>query len=108
MKSTDTKYDAPKLYYRLCAIRVDTSRLVVCIYEQGCVWSTGTRTILLDLPVREGLLLQYGSPIRTRNLNPNTDPDPKLILMLAQYIHIRGQVTHVFETQIRMKPNTLH
>jgi len=33
----------------------------------GCVYSTGTGTVISDLTVREGSLLQYGSSIRTLN-----------------------------------------
>jgi len=47
-------------------------------FEFGSVYLLGIRTVISDLPVREGLLLQYSSRIHTLNPNPNyySNPDP--------------------------------
>jgi len=53
---------------------------VLCIYicelfyfMKGLSKSSGTVTVILDLLVQEGLLLQYGSPTHTCNPNPNAE-----------------------------------
>jgi len=61
------------------------------VVQWGSMWfdvvishTAETDTVIPDLLVSEGPLLQYDSPIRTRNQNPNpfsdsnSNPNPKL------------------------------
>jgi len=65
----------------------------------GCVCSTGTGTVISDLPVREGPLFQYGSFICTRNSNPNPNINPSLnaIHTWSSYARVSNANSDEFE-----------